>query len=112
MNYITKTLVAAAAGAALTLGVAGAAKAVEITDMKCYTLNSVMDKLKRNYGENVHGTYAKKDGHMFQTWANKDTGSWTLLLLKEINGSAAACVVASGDSHFGPGKVEPKGDPA
>lgn len=81
-------------GALLLLMVlsAGAAHA-QITN--CFPLDTVVKQLADRHGETRQSTGLSANGHVFEVFANEETGTWTLTVTYPVG---LTCLIATGQS--------------
>lgn len=94
---------------ALVLAAAVSACAAPAFAQNCAPRAVAVESLEDRYGEQQQSRGMRGDGRaIVETWANLETGSWTLLVTRP---DGVSCVVASGQAFQVTGDA-PKGDPA
>ena len=81
---------------ALALGfVAYLAASAAQAQMACGTRDAVVAKLDKGYGEVRRGKGLAGSTAIFEVWASKKTGTWTIL---KTTPNGLTCIVALGDN--------------
>lgn len=61
----------------------------------CAPRQQVLNGLKAQYGETRHGMgFQPKDGVVYETFANDETGTWTII---QSRPDGQSCIMASGE---------------
>lgn len=86
---------------ALSLGFAGILLILTTTSAysnpaNCAKRTILVQKLNERYGETQQSTGLTPGGHVFETFAHPETGTWTLLITLP---EGISCMVASGKAY-------------
>ena len=74
----------------------------------CAERDKLIGQLESQHGETRQSVGLQRDRGVIETFANTDTGSWTIIVSLP---TGISCLVAAGDA-FSIEYVKPKGDPA
>ncbi len=75
----------------------------------CAPRDAVMVQLAARYGETRQAIGLGSNGNAFETFANTETGSWTIIITRP---TGISCLVAAGQSFaIVSEKLPPDGDP-
>lgn len=106
----TLGLFAAFAAAGMASTILGAAPASAQQGALCGKRDQVVAQLQSVHGESRQSVGLQRDARVMETFANRDTGSWTIIVSMP---TGMACLVAAGEAFQGEvDKKVAKDDPA
>jgi len=83
-----------------------AAPSLAQAQLVCAQRDSMIDKLKKKYGESERGMGLSGTEAVVEIWSSEKTGSWTIVLTRP---NGIACVMAAGESWIdAPAEVGPE----